>query len=34
MYHQKEKMFGFTLPDLIQIITSDKSCIITHNYNY
>ena len=24
MYHQKEKMFGFTLPDLIQIITSDK----------
>jgi len=22
------------LPDLIQIITSDKSCIITYNYNY
>ena len=32
MYHQKEKMFGFTLPDLIQIITSDKCCNFTFNY--
>ena len=34
MYHQKEKIFGFELGDLIQIITSDKSCIIIDNYNY
>ena len=34
MYHQKEKMFGFLLPDLIQIITSDYNYIIIDYNNY